>query len=203
MLNLYNTIYFLMCFLIIIVFFIDVFVVLKFFEYVYCANIKKQPPMVASNKTLRKITAGEINKHYPRAKNVCELGSGFGGMARYIARNTQTNVIGIENMIFSVCVSKLCDLFCTSKSKTIFCDVFEYLEKTDKHFDIAIAYMGPTITPKFLKYKNKFDVFMSLDFEIPQLKPIRVIDMGYGATHMHGKTYPHRLYVYEIKKEIV
>ena len=196
---LYTALYIIFCFLIIILFIVDVFLVIKFFEYVYCANIKHQPPMVASNKKLRELTAQEINTHYPHAQSVCELGSGFGGMARYIARNTQTNVIGIENMIFSFCVSKLCDLFCCEKSKTIFSDAFEYLKKTNKHFDIAIAYLGPKITPRLLKYKNRFDVLISLDFDIPELKPVRVINMGYGATLMYGKEFPHRLYVYEFK----
>ena len=190
---------FLIYFLIVLLFFLDLFLVFKFFEYVYCANIKKQPPMVPSNSVLRALTATEINTHFPHAKNICELGSGFGGMARYIARHTNTNVTGIENMIFSVCVSKILDLFCAAKSKTVLGDIFKYLKQTNEHFDIAIAYLGPTITPKLLKYKDKFDVLISLDFEIPELKPVRIIDMGYGTTHMHGKKYPHRLFVYKTK----
>lgn len=193
-------IYFVAYVLLIIVCIFDVFLALKFFELVYCANIRHQPPLVSSNDLLRKHVVEQITAHYSKAKNICEIGSGFGGLARAVARKTKADVYALENMPFSAFVSKIFDkiTFCRN-NKTIWCDAFEYLDKTDKKFDIAIAYLGPTATPKIYHYKNKIKVLVSLDFEISDLKPKYVIDMGHGYTIYKRIKYPHRVYVYEFK----
>ena len=66
-------------------------------------------------------------------------------------------------------------------------------------FDVAIAYLGPTATPMIQKYKDKIKVLISLDFEIKNLKPKHVIDMGHGYTIYKRIKYPHRLFIYEFK----
>ena len=181
-----------------VVIFIDIFLAIKFFEYVYCANIRHQPPMVASNATLRRTVINEIRTHYPHAKTICEIGSGFGGLARTVARHTHAQVFALENMPFSVLVSKTADLVSLCKNnKTIWCDAFEYLDTTDKKFDIAIAFLGPTLTPKLKKYKKKIRVLISLDFAIPTLSPKRIIEIGHGYVIYKKVKYPHRLFVYE------
>lgn len=174
---------------------LDLFLVLKFIEYIYCAFFHGQPPMVASNKKLRQMVANQINKYYPNAYSVCEIGAGFGGMARYIARHTNATVTGIENMPFSVFVSKFLDIF--SKSKTVWGDAFEYMDKLPGTFDIGIAYLGPKLTPLLKNYTGKMHVLISLDFKVPGIKPVRVVDMGYGNTIYRGKKYPHKLFIYE------
>ena len=179
----------------------EFFMGLQFIEYCYCIFVKKQAPFVPSAKCSRQITLREIKKLYPDAKNIIEIGSGFGAFAQQIARNTNANVIGLENMPWCAFVSKILDIFCFKKNKTIFCDAFEYFEHTDKTFDIAIAYLGPKLTPKLLKYKNKIQVLIVLDFPLPDYKPTRTIDGGPGTTTMGGKEYPHKIYIYEFKRD--
>lgn len=179
---------------------VDIYLIVKFIEYVYCANIRHQPPFVPSPNKLRHLVVQEIALNYPDAKNICELGSGFGGLARMIAQKQQANVYALENMPFSVFISKLCDFLTGCKNnKTIHCDIFDYLEKTNIHFDIAIAYLSPSMTPRIQKYRKKIDVLISLDFEIPGITPKRIIELKHGYTIYNKIKYPHRLLVYEFK----
>ncbi len=175
-----------------------IFLMFKFFEYFYCACVRHQPPFVASPDLSRKLVVSEIIKNYPNAKNICEIGSGFGGLARAVARNTNANVYALENMPFSAFVSKLFDKisFCKN-NKTIWCDAFEFLDNTDIKFDVAIAFLGPKLTPCIQKYTDKIKVLISLDFEIGCIKPTRIIEIGHGATIYQNIEYPHRLFVYE------
>ena len=179
---------------------LDIFLITKSFEYMYAAHILKQPPLLASNNTLRKLTLEQILTHYSNAKNICEVGSGFGGLARMVAHKTDAKVYALENMPFSAFISKTLDIISfTRNNKTILCDAFKYLDKTNKKFDIAIAYLGPELTTKLLNHKNKFDVLISLDFKIPHLKPKYVVSMGYGNTIYKHKKYPHKIFIYEFK----
>lgn len=184
-------------FLIVLFVIVDVFLFFKFFEYAYCIIKKKQPPFVPSNNDLRMAVVKQINNHYKDAKLICEVGSGFGALSRYIAKNTNAEVIGLENMPLSAFFSKFLDFLSDSDSKTIWCDAYEYLDKTDKKFDIVVAYMGPEYTNRLKKYNDKIKVIISLDFEMNNMKPNRVIDLGGVATIYNRKKYPHRLYIYE------
>lgn len=180
------------------VFIFDLYLIIIFIEYVYCANIRHQPPLVTSPKKLRKQVICEITSNYPNAKNICELGSGFGGLARMIARKTNANVYALENMPFSAFISKTYDFLSRCKNnKTIYCDAFDYLKKTHRHFDIAIAYLGPHTTPRIKNHHKKIDILISLDFEIPELTPKRVIELKHGYIIYNKIKYPHRLFVYE------
>lgn len=176
-----------------------VFFIIKFVEYIYCAHIRSQPPLVSSNHGLRRLVLKQIHTYYPYAKNICEIGSGLGGFARYIAKNTDANVYALENMPFTVLGARFFDFIMGSRSKTIWCDAFEWLNKTNKKIDVAIAYMEPSSTTRLTKYKNKIRVIISLDFEIEKMRPTRVIDLGCGYTLYNHKKYPHRVFVYELQ----
>ena len=177
---------------------VNIFIWVKLFEFIYCAHIRHQPPLVSSTKTAQKNIIKQINTKYPNAKNICEVGSGFGGLARAIARDTNSNVYALENMPFSAFISITMDkiLHC-KRNKTIWCDAFKFLDNTKINFDIAVAYLGPTATPKIHKYKNKIKVLISQDFEIKNLVPKYVINLGKGYTIYNKKKYPHRLFIYE------
>lgn len=181
--------------LVVFLFLFIVFLMLKFVEYIYCSHFKVQPPMVPANQKSKKLIAEYINEHYKDAKTVFELGSGFGGVARYIARHTNKKVTAIENMYFSYYVSRFLDLFCRAPSKTILYDMFEYLD--NNKCDIAIAYLDPELTERLLKYKHKIHVLISVDFEMQTHKPTHIIDLGKGFTRLNGKLYPHKLFIYE------
>ena len=74
---------------------------------------------------------------------------------------------------------------------------FKFLDNTNIKFDIAIAYLGPKLTPKLYQYKDKIKVLISLDFEIPDIKPKRIIDLDCGSVIYGGKKYPHKILIYE------
>ena len=148
-----------------------------------------------------KMVANDINKYYPDAKFIVEVGSGMGGVLRYIARHTHVcNIVGLENMPFDVIVSRILGIFVGRRVRTIWCDAYDWLAKTGLHIDIAVAYMGPKHTSALARYKNKIDVVISIDFEIDGMSPVRVVDLGHGYTVFNNKKYPHRLYVYEFNR---
>ena len=70
----------------------------KFIEYSWNVIVSKTPPFVPANSIERAAVAQQINMFYPHAKTVLELGSGYGGLARYIARHTSAHVVGVERM---------------------------------------------------------------------------------------------------------
>ena len=182
-----------------IILYINVYLLLKFIEYFYCAFIARQPPNVTSSNAMKQKVLEQINTCYKNAKNICDIGSGYGSFTRFIAKNTKADVIGIENMAFSAFAAKVLDLFCFRNVKTIKADAYEFLDKTNIVFDVAIAYLGPREVQKLKKYKNKIRVLICLDFEIKNIKPTRIIDVGHGFTTFNHKKYPHKLFIYEFK----
>lgn len=168
-------------------------------EYLNCVYLRRQVPFVSSSHNLRVAVAKQINDFYPNAKTVVEIGSGHGGLARYIARNTNANVLALENMPFCIFMSRLGDLFCRAKSKTVWCDAFKFLDEYDGNIDVAVAYLGPKLTPILKCYSNKINVLIAMDFQIPDLLPVRVVDLKRGHVVYNGVKYPHKLFVYEFK----
>ena len=71
-------------------------------------------------------------------------------------------------------------------SRTVWGDVFQYLENMDGQADIAVAYMGPEVTAGLVRYANKFNVLISVDFEIPEIKTVRVVDVCNGIPPRGG-----------------
>lgn len=186
--------------LVVIVACITVYCGVQFIEYSWNVIVSKTPPFVPANSIERAAVAQQINMFYPCAKTVLELGSGYGGLARYIARNTSAHVVGVERMPGAALISWVLDKLYRVNSRTVWGNIYQYLENMHGRVDIAVAYMGPNVTPRLATYSNKFGVLISVDFEIPDMSPVRVIDVGNGYTRYAGKQYPHRLYVYEFKK---
>lgn len=176
---------------------VTVYYGVKFIEYSWNVIVSKKPPFVPAIDTERAAVVQQINLYYPHAKTVLELGSGYGGLARYIARNTNACVIGVERMPATALISWGLDKLYRANSRTVWGDVFQYLENMGGRADIAVAYMGPNVTSGLIAYSKKFDVLISVDFAVPKIKPRRVIDVCNGYTRYAGKKYPHRLYVYE------
>lgn len=176
---------------------VDIWLGIKFVEYACCVFVRHQPPFVPANKKLQRAVVDEILSHYGNAATVCEIGAGHGGLARYIARHCNVRVVALENMPFAASVSKVLGIFCRGRCKTIWCDAFEWLDNATEPADIAVAYLGPKLTPRLASYGDKVKVLLSLDFEIPNMRPVRVIDVCDGHTIYGGKKYPHRLFVYE------
>ena len=192
-----NIVYVILWILAILICIIEIYALIYLIEYLVAIFVHHQPPYVATGTNSQKKLVQYINKNYPNAKNICEVGSGYGRLARYIGKHTKANVIGLENMPISALISKFADLF-QNKSKTIKCDAFEYLKNTDKKFDIAVAYLSPRHATKLFKLKNKFKVLISLDFEVANQKPTKTINLGPGYTSLNHKKYPHKMFIYEI-----
>lgn len=167
----------------------------KFTEYVYCAFIRRQPPNEPSVHIHHVAVVRALRAYYPGARRICEIGCGSGGMVRYIARRVPAQVTGIENMPLSILMARMRNLFC--KNIIIkWMDAFEFLDAASQKFDVAVAYLGPCMTPMLARYKTVFPVLISLNFEIPGRRATHVIDLK-GFVWFNGRKYTHRLYVYE------
>ena len=177
-----------------------VYLIMFCFEYNMCM-IRHQIPFAASNQRHRRAVSDEINTHYANMKTVCDIGSGYGGLARYIARHSKMRVIGLENMPMTALIAKVGCIFCP-RAKTVWCDAFQYLDTCDG-FDIGIAYMGPGVNNMIGKYKNKFRVIITLDVPIENMRPTRTVEIGHGCTTYgrlgHRRKFPHKLFIYEMK----
>lgn len=167
-------------------------------EYIWCV-FHNQIPCVSSSIYLRRALITEINKHFSKSTSVCDIGAGYGGLARYISRNTNTSVAALENMPFTITVARAMNFITRSRVQIINCDAFEYL-KTSPRFNIGVAYLGPSVNYKLAKYKEKFDAIITFDVPIEKLKPTRVINVGHGATHYGRHKFPHKLFVYDFRK---
>ena len=165
-------------------------------EKIYSVIAVGQYPNLASTAALRDAVVREIKTHYPNMKTACDIGAGYGGLARRIAKECDMHVLALENMLFSSFASKALDALTRSKSKTIKSDAFEYLKKSER-FDIAVAYLGPGVNAKLADLKGKARVLIALVAPVPGLKPARTIDLPSGWTRYSGARYPHRLFVYE------
>ena len=183
--------------LLVVVACITVYCGVKFIEYSWNVIVSKTPPFVPANSIERAAVAQQINMFYPHAKTVLELGSGYGGLARYIARHTSAHVVGVERMPGTALISWVLDKLYRGNSRTVWGNIYQYLEYMHGQADIAVAYMGPEVMAGLVRYANKFNVLISVDFEIPEIKTVRVVDVCDGCTRYRGKKYPHRLYVYE------
>ncbi len=183
---------------IVIIAIFEIYMIIYLIEHLVCINVLHQVPFVATGKHAKKLLVQEIKKHYPNTKNICEIGSGYGSLARFLGKKTGANVVALENMPFSAFISKTADLI-QNKSKTIKCDAFDYLTKTKQKFDIGIAYLSPNDSFRLLKYKNKIKTLITLDFAISGVKPTRTIDVGHGYTFYNHKPYPHKIFIYEFK----
>lgn len=177
-----------------------VYLIMVCFEYNVCM-IRHKIPFAASNRRHRRAVVNEINTHYTHMKTVCDIGSGYGGMSRYVARHCKMHVVGLENMPVTALIAKIGDIGC-GRAKTVWCDAFKYLDACDG-FDIGIAYMGPSVNSMIGKYKNKFRVIITLDVPISGMRPTRIIELGHGCTTYgrigNRQNFPHKLFIYEMK----
>lgn len=174
-----------------------IYILVRDFEYIACVS-RSQIPFVSSTRVLRAAVVNEINKNYAYAKSVCDIGGGYGGLARYVARKCDVQVISLENMPFSYGVARGLDFLSCADSKTLFVDAFKYLDNKQVRFDIGIAYLGPSVNHILAQYISRFDALITLDVPIDGLKPTRIIDVGHGyTTYGIRHKFPHKLFVYE------
>ncbi|MBD5388904.1 hypothetical protein HDR63_01455 [bacterium] len=158
-------------------------------------------PMVPSIRHLRRAVIREIQTHYPDLRTAVEIGSGYGGLARKIARRCNMHVDALENMPVSALISRVGDLFCRGRCRTHWVDAFKYLARCAP-VDVAVTYLGPNAHDQVAAYGDKFRVLITMDIPVTNRTPVRVVDVGHGYTRYgnHGFRVPHRLFIYEFKK---
>lgn len=176
--------------------------VIQNIERFACVFVRGQIPFVPSERILRKETVREILTHWPHAKTVVEIGAGYGGMARKIARQTGAKVYAIENMPFTFFMLRTLNLLTRTHGCTaIRADAFKYLAQPKQHFDVGIAYLGPGPNKKLKQFSHKFNAIITLDAPIAGLVPTRTVDLSrYGFTRWDRVPYPHMLFIYEFSK---
>lgn len=180
---------------------LSVFVVYMFIdsaEQVIC-HIRRKIPLVPSTQRLRRAVVNEIQTNFPNMHTAVDIGSGYGGLARMIARRCKMDVSALENMPFAAIVSKIKDCITFSRNKTIWCDAFEYLRNCDG-FDIAVAYMGPGFNEDLYKYADKFQVLITLVIPADGLTPTRIVTLPRGRTRYGRHLYQHKLYIYDMRQ---
>lgn len=182
----------------ILIFIGELYIIVYGAEYFWCV-FHHQIPYVASSKYLRRAVAADINKNFPDATSVCDIGAGYGGLARHIARNCDVSVVALENMPFTITVARIMNWLTRSRVKIIKCDAFEYL-KSSPRFSIGVAYLGPNVNYRLAEYKKQFDAIITFDVPIEKLKPARIINVGHGATRYGRARYPHKLFIYDFRK---
>lgn len=176
-------------------FIVIIYLFWKNMEYLACLW-RGQIPFVPSPRGLRRALVREINTHYPNMKTACDIGAGYGGLARKIAGECKMRVTAIENMPLCAQISKIGNAMSRAQCYTVCADAFEYLRTAPK-FDIAVAYLGPGVNDRLAEFQNKFKVLITLDVPVGGLVPVRVVNAGPGVTRYGRSKYPHRLFVYE------
>ena len=177
---------------------LELYVLISGIEYMWCV-IHNQIPFVSSSKYLRRALVTEIAKHFQNATSLCDIGAGYGGLARYVAQRRNMSVVALENMPFTITVARLVNFITRSHVQIIKCDAFEYL-KSSPRFNIGVAYLGPSVNYRLAKFTNTFDMIITLDVPIERLNPTRIINVGHGVTHYGRHKYPHKLFVYDFRK---
>lgn len=184
--------------LVIIIALIELYIFSIGAEYIWCM-FHNQIPCVSSSKYLRRALITEINKHFPDAISICDIGAGHGGLARYIARHSAMSVVALENMPFTITVARIMNFITRSRVKIIKCNAFEYL-KTSPRFNIGVAYLGPSVNHRLAELTKTFDMIITFDVPIPTMKPTRTVDVGHGTTQYGRHKFPHKLFVYDLRK---
>jgi SAM-dependent methyltransferase len=191
---LYCLFVFLLCVLIGVVLYIWI----KSLEYLWCIFVLHQIPFVASDRILRRATVQVINRFCPNVKTVCEIGSGYGGLARFVARKCGAYVVALENMPFTCFVAKIGALLPgDGRVKNIREDAFKYLKNGGQSFDVGVAYLGPVVNARLVGVMPCFKILIVLDVPIPYVEPVAVIDVGRGFTRYGRLKFPHKLFVYK------
>ncbi len=170
---------------------------LKTLDYLWCVLVLHQISFVPSNTLLRNAVVNEILKKGD-VKSVCEIGGGYGGVVRYIARKCNADVVSLENMIFTCFIAKIASILPGgSKVQNIRVDAFKYLKMPRRKFDVGVAYLGPAVNEKLVDVMHAFNVLIVLDVPIPYVEPAQVVDLGHGFTRYGRLKFPHKLFVYK------
>ena len=166
-------------------------------EHYIVGYIWRQVPCVSCPKVLCRAVVAEIKK-YKNVHSVCEIGAGYGVLARYVARKCDVSVTALENVWFTYFIASICRMLPGGNNvRNVCADAFEYLKGENVHFNIGIAYLCPEVNDCLMDFMDKFDILILLDFPTSGVAPVRVVDVGHGFTRFNNKKYPHKLFIYK------
>ena len=191
-------IYIFACLIICLIFIGELYIIIYGAEHMWCI-FHNQIPFVPSSKYLRRAVVNTIHKYYPNATSIVDIGAGYGGLARHIARNCDATVVALENMPFTITVSRVFNWVTRSRVKIIKCDAFQYMQSSPR-FDIGVAYLGPNVNPRLAKYKKQFNMLITLDVPVAGLRPTHTVNVGHGFTRYGRHKFPHKLFIYDFRK---
>lgn len=166
----------------------------------FVCTIRGQVPLVSSARALRRAVVAEILAHYPDMKTACDIGSGFGGLARKMSRKCNLRVDALENMPLPVAVSWAADKLTRANCRTIWCDAFAHIQRAGK-YDIAVAYLGPNTNKRLATLRGRVRVLISLAVPVPGLRAVREVAIGSGYTRYGKLRFPHKIFIYEMDNQ--
>lgn len=175
-----------------------IYIWVKSAEYLWCCLVLHQIPFVPSSRFLRRATVQAIKSFCPDVKTVCEIGSGYGGLARFVARRCGADVVALENMPFTNFVARMGSFLPGGRRvQNIKADAFEYLKGKCGAFDVGVAYLGPVVNARLVDVMSCFNVLIVLDVPVPNVEPTAVMDVGRGFTRYGRLKFPHKLFIYK------
>ncbi|MDR1361001.1 MAG: class I SAM-dependent methyltransferase [Rickettsiales bacterium] len=154
-------------------------------EQVIC-RIKNIAPEVPSSIRLRDAVSAVIRSEMPDAKTILDIGSGWGGMAKHIAREfPKAKVSGIELMTLPFVFSWVGGGF-SRRVKFIYGNAFKWLAKFgDRRFDVGITYLLSPEMGDVEKFLSRFRVLVVLDFPLPGVQPAKKIKLHKNIMGQH------------------
>ncbi len=118
-----------------------------------------------------------------------------GFLSKQIAKtNKNIKVIGFEHFITPFIYSKINNMF-VKNVKIKRENFFNYLDKSDKKFDIGVAYLYPDLIARLEKYKHKFDIIILLDFNFKNTIESKKIKLNKNLLGQHN------MFVYDFTKK--
>lgn len=154
---------------IIVVSLVIIFLSISFYITIFGGGPFVPTPMEAVHKVLK---AAQIKKN----QYIIDIGAGDGRFLHFAEKNYGAKTLGFERDPFVFFIAKFRQYFFSWKGKIIRTNLFK---QNFKKADIILCYMLPKTLgrclPKFRKELKKGAKIISYSFQIPGLKPAKII----------------------------
>ncbi|MCL1892502.1 MAG: class I SAM-dependent methyltransferase [Alphaproteobacteria bacterium] len=159
-------------------------------EQVFHLILGKAPSLASQNK-LREAALQQIARDSSDAKTIIDIGSGWGGLAREIARRfPNARVYGAELFPMPYLYSKLRGIF-FKNTKFVLGNAFKFMK--NQNFDIGITYLLPEQMAQVQEYHKHFKMLIVIDFPLPDAQPVRKIKLHRDILGQHW------IFVYDLR----
>jgi hypothetical protein len=147
----------------------------------YRGALSGRIPLYLSNRATIEALLAIADQH--QAKSIVDLGAGFGGMVRGLARNhPETNVIGIENAPLTWLIGFIANRTTSRRRSGAIDWRFGSLWQADLgKFDLVYAFLSPEPMPALWeKAKNEMppgSLLVSNSFPVPDVTPSEIVEL--------------------------